>query len=165
MFSPVCSISFCVLTILSCLDAAETLKYTTTPRSSIIVMDMEENTSIIVDCIPLGFSLFTYSKYLCTSFLFFTTVPAFFMLCSVSGRRYSEPPFEYIAKIIRICIAYLPCNDIAFIVRLDQQAGSLIHAVVRQISDKGSLPSSPAKAPHPCNYYVHIPLPWLQRTS
>ena len=58
------------------------------------------------------------------------------MLSSISGRGYAKPPLEYITEIIRIRIAYLPRYHITFIIGLNQQPGSLIHTVIRQIPDK-----------------------------
>ena len=52
-----CSISFCVLLIISCLDKLEKRIYITIPVSSMIETEIIENATIIVDWIPPGFNL------------------------------------------------------------------------------------------------------------
>ena len=58
------------------------------------------------------------------------------MLRSIFGRRNPKLALEDITEIIRIRITNAFCYDIAFFIRLHQQAGSLFHTILRQISDK-----------------------------
>ena len=90
-------------------------------------MDMTENTSMIVDCIPLGLKILNLRKY-----LFFTWA----VLHSVFGRGYTEPPLKYIAEIIGIGITNVLRYYIAFFICFNQHPWCPFHTVFRQIADK-----------------------------